>query len=294
MSTDLTVRSSAIAQWSEDFRELVKKTVLKPKDRQATNAELALLAEQAVRTGLDPMARQIYGIYRWDNRASAEVMTIQVGIDGLRAVAERTGRYAGGSACLFCGEDKVWTDVWSEKTKPLAAKALVRKVLAGVVIETEAVALWSEYGLDKNVWKDKPAHMLGKCAESLALRKAFPQDMSGLYTDDEMARADVKAPPAPLPAEPEPEPVDAEVVVEKVRAEDAEVLIDMFKNLGMPGRTQKTLFSSVGAASHNLTRDTRDDLVRSLSVEQAAELHGKLVAMVSADAIAAKTTEAAA
>ncbi len=262
MSTELTKRNAAVYQWTDDFQKLVTKTVLKPKDREATGAELALLAEQSVRTGLDPMSRQIYGIFRWDSRAKDEVMTIQVGIDGLRAVAERTGRYAGGSAYLFCGEDKVWTDVWSEKAKPLAAKALVRKVLGGVVIETEAVALWSEYGLTTNVWKDKPAHMLGKCAESLALRKAFPQDLSGLYTDDEMGRADVKSPPAPLPAPVEPEVVEAEVVredrgedaiVEMIRVEvEAERLNkrDVMLYLTAEGASDT---SSIGAALRSLT-----------------------------------------
>jgi len=39
-------------------------------------------------------------------------------------------------------------------------------------------------------WSSKPAHMIGKVAEAASLRKAFPQQLAGVYTDDEMAHAD--------------------------------------------------------------------------------------------------------
>lgn len=198
MSTELATRTAAIAAWDEGFQRLVKETVLKPKNRDATAAELALLAEHAVRTGLDPMARQIYGIYR--KSQGVEKMTLQVGIDGLRTIAERTGAYLGQSGPFWCGEDGQWREVWFGDGHPAAAKVVVRKVIAGNIAETPAVAHYSEYvpmynGAPTGLWKEKPALMLAKCAEALALRKAFPQDMSGLYTDDEMSRTDAQ----PLP-----------------------------------------------------------------------------------------------
>lgn len=210
--TAIQPRTAAINEWSDGFQRLVTQTVLKPKNRTATPAELALLAEHAVRTSLDPMSRQIYGIYRYDSRAGGEVMTLQVGIDGLRAIAERTGRYIGQAGPFWCGADGVWREVWLDRTAPVAAKVIVRKVIAGHVAETPAVAHFDEYvprkrdGSAMGLWGEKPALMLAKCAEALALRKAFPADMSGLYTDDEMARADARAAipvavPSPLNAE---------------------------------------------------------------------------------------------
>jgi phage recombination protein Bet len=206
MSTELATRTAAIQSWDEGFRRLVMQTVLKPKERDATPAELALLAEQSIRTGLDPMSRQIYGIYR--KSRGVEVMTLQVGIDGLRAIAERTGSYLGQSGPFWCGDDGVWRDVWFDKKPPRAAKVIVRKAIGAHIAETPAVAHFDEYAPMKDewvngsktgnrelsgLWGDKPALMIAKCAEALALRKAFPQDMSGLYTDDEMARVDVKS-----------------------------------------------------------------------------------------------------
>jgi phage recombination protein Bet len=221
-STEVAVRNPrgiALKEWDEEFARLVRDTVLKPKEREATGAELALFAEQAQRTGLDPMARQIYGVYR--KSRGQEVMTIQVGIDGLRTIAERTGHYLGQSGPYWCGEDGQWREVWFDKAPPAAAKVIVRKLIGGQVAETPAVAHYSEYvptynGQPSGLWGDKPALMLAKCAEALALRKAFPQDMSGLYTDDEMSRADTSSDggsqgptPAAAPAPAEQAVVDA-------------------------------------------------------------------------------------
>lgn len=160
-------RTAAIGEWDSGFQLLVKQTVLKPKNREATAAELALLAEQAVRTGLDPMSRQIYGIFRKNKRTGQEVMTIQVGIDGLRVIAERTGHYLGQSG-PFWWDGEGWTDVWLEAGPPEAAKVIVRKAIAGQVAETPAVAHRAEYmptynGEPQGLWADKPALMLAKC-----------------------------------------------------------------------------------------------------------------------------------
>lgn len=181
---------------------------------EAPQADQQVLMHVAQRTGLDPFARQIYMIPRQegsgDNRKTK--WTIQTGIDGFRLIAERHPAYRGQVGPQWCGEDGVWRDVWLDREKPPAAArvGILRDDREGPVWGT---AMFTEYAQTKTwngqvsltaMWRQKGAHMIAKCAEALAYRKAFPLELGGLHTDDEMAAADNpgRADRAPAPARP--------------------------------------------------------------------------------------------
>ena len=178
--------------------DLIKRTIAVG----ATNDELALFAAQCRRTGLDPFARQINFVLRKSKSPNGEWVqkaTIMISIDGARLMAARTGLY-NGSRTWWCGDDAQWVDVWLDSSPPAAAKVSVMRGTG----EFTGMALWREYGAPAfgPVWKNMPAHMLAKCAEMLALRKAFPAELSGLYSADEMAQSDTQVVDvAPAPAQ---------------------------------------------------------------------------------------------
>lgn len=193
MSTDLAVSSTtrpAVTSWDADYRRLVTSTYLKPSKREATGLELALFAEDCVRTGLAP-GKQIYGIFRYDSRVGGEVMNVQIGIDGFRTLAARSGKYLGQTHPQWCGPDREWVDVWLEEFPPSAARVGV--YLRGAPEPVYAVATWKEYvqtkkdGTPTSMWRSMPANQLGKCAEAAALRKACPAELSGMYAPEEIA-----------------------------------------------------------------------------------------------------------
>lgn len=172
----------------------------------ASDIEFANFIIVASRTGLDIFKRQIYLIPRWDSKLGKEIFTPQTGIDGYRSVAERTQMYAGNDDAIFQGELELSANTAKkgEKEKlepyksPEQATVTVYKIVQGVRCPFTATTRWTEYypgDRQGMMWRQKPHVMLAKCAEALALRKAFPNNLGGLYTAEEMAMQDAQIKP---------------------------------------------------------------------------------------------------
>lgn len=194
--------------FNKDQVDLIKSQIA-PK---ATDAELQLFLYQAKRTGLDPLTRQIYAIHRKSKDAQGnwtEKMTIQTSIDGFRVIAERSGDYGGQDEPIFEEGDE-----YDRKCKVTVYR------FRGDVRYPAAVgvAYWKEYaqtdreGKPSGLWLKMPRTMLAKVAEALALRKAYPQDLSGLYTSDEMNQSEIKTEDVTHSVVTDPSDIDDEVL----------------------------------------------------------------------------------
>ena len=171
--------------------------------QNAAQGDLAVFFHVVKRTGLDPFARQIYMIGRVTSEnvngewVKTTKQTIQTGIDGYRLIGRRAAARSGDSIAVgapeWAHEDGTWRPVWRQVWgSPIAARFTIHR--AGEPFT--AVALFDEYAQTKRsgdltqMWAQRPAGQIAKCAEALAWRMAFPQDLSDVYTDEEMQHAD--------------------------------------------------------------------------------------------------------
>lgn len=184
--------------FTNDQVDLIKKQIAKG----ASDDELKLFLSVCKTRGLDPFKRHIYCIMRpfKDKKTNqwSEKMSIEVSIDGFRYIADRTGKYAGRLGPYWCGEDGKWVDVWLSDKPPVASKVGVLrhdfKEPVWAVARFNAFAPRNKDG-DLNVmWSKMGEHMLAKVTEDQALRTAFPDDLGGLYGQEEMEQAYQESP----------------------------------------------------------------------------------------------------
>jgi phage recombination protein Bet len=149
-----------------------------------TKQEFEIFIKMAENAGLSPFQKQIWNVTRRDYTTQKDVSQPLVSIDGFRLIAERTGRYAPGKETKY---------VYDDKGRLVCATAYVMKMtMDGTWHEVACPAFFSEYaamkkdGTPTKFWAEKAHIMLSKCSEALSLRRAFPQELSGYYTDDEM------------------------------------------------------------------------------------------------------------
>lgn len=203
MSELATVPSATLALPPLEFTKEQEKMIRDTYASGASESEFQVLMTTAKVRNLNPILKQIYFVSRNVKEKDEKGRDIyvkkwsaQVSIEGLRSIAERTGKYAGSSApefgysegrvrkmkCAFSGKT-------FEKPIPVTCKVGVRRrdwaePCFGVVDVDEFVQT-SKYGVNK-FWDEKTHVMMAKCAEAVALRKAFPEDLSGLFINEEM------------------------------------------------------------------------------------------------------------
>lgn len=184
----------AFGKMSRQQIDLIKRTVAKG----ASDDELRMFIQVCKGANLNPFLKQVHLIPRWDSKEGREIRAIQVSIDGFRAIAEESGAYAGNEDPVFTGEEIIQisagkdSKAMKEIKVPEKATVTVYKLVQGQRYAFSATARWSEYYPGPKMgfqWHLKPYLMIGKCAEALALRKAFPKLLSGMYAQEELDRS---------------------------------------------------------------------------------------------------------
>ena len=195
MTEEMTLagHSLELALTNKERLDLLKNTICS----DLSTGQFEVFIEVCNRRKLDPFTRQIMAIVRKDG--GEKKVVYQTGIDGFRVLAQRSGRYNGQLGPFWCGQDGVWTELWLADEPPFAARVGILR--DGWEKPCWAVARWSAYVQTKAIWENnRPTgrhevnsmwqrmgpEQLAKCAEALAIRKAFPEDLSGLYTPDEL------------------------------------------------------------------------------------------------------------
>lgn len=248
--------------FTEEQRRIIRDTYA----NGASDSEFAVLMEVAKTRRLNPLLRQIHFVKRWTPKG--DVWTVQAAIDGLRAIAERTGLYAGQDEPEFTEDDgglkfckvRVYRKDWPRPA-------------VGIAYFSEYVQTTRDKQTGKTrpneMWGRMPHTMLAKCAEALALRKAFPEDMGGLYTGDEMGQAENGR----------AEVVDAEAAGHEVFAEEraetsaTTALDDLIASVGacqLPGDVVQRWVAS--AEDRREWSADEVDAVRSAMVQRVAHL----------------------
>jgi len=213
--------------------ELVKRTVAP----DATDAELQLFLHDCQRRGVHPLDRLVHFTKRGGR------YTPIASIDFMRSQAATTGEMAGSDDAVF---------VLDEDGAPWQATVTVYRLTQGQRFAYGATARMAEYypgdGPGGVMWRKMPHTMLGKCAEALALRKAFPQQLAGLYAAEELHQAErldplPATPPAPPATTPRKKP--AATITEQQRKR----LFAIAKDVGWSKEELKVFLESHGYTS---------------------------------------------
>lgn len=161
MSKDLILKE----QYSDKDLDLIKRTIAK----NATNEELDLFLIRCKTLGLNPLKPGQIFFMKYGNSAG----TIVVGRDGFRALAARTGKHRGTTTGVIRNDKGEVTHGYAEVYR------------ADWTHPARVESSMAEYCKNTPIWKDLPETMIQKVAECAALRMAFPDELGGVYGEDE-------------------------------------------------------------------------------------------------------------
>jgi phage recombination protein Bet len=175
--------SNAIVKhgFNQEQVKLIKSTIMAGKD--PSDAELALFGMVCRKSGLDPFAKQVFAIQRGGK------WSFEYSIDGYRAIADRTGQYAGSDEPTYDEGLGLYEFEQSGRTLPTVCKVTVWKMIQGNRCPFVGVAKYAEFNSNSPLWKKMPCQMLAVAAERQALRKAFPQCVSAEYLVGDVVEA---------------------------------------------------------------------------------------------------------
>lgn len=214
---------TSVREYTPNQMALIQRTVA----ADATADEFNMFMQICQRGGLDPFRKQLYCVvYSKDDPKKRKVSFI-TGIDGLRAIAQRNGDYRpDDEEPQFVTDDSLKSASNPAGVVKAVVKAFKRYgaewfPVVGVAYWSEFAVMtdsveggfrwedtgevWPDSGKPKRrkvplvagaeavqvpagKWADMPHVMLAKCAESQALRKGWPEDLSGVYSPEEMER----------------------------------------------------------------------------------------------------------
>lgn len=164
-----------------DQRELalIRDTVA----RGASQEEFNLFLYRCKHMGLDPLKPGEIFFIKYGNSPG----TIVVGREGFRKRAAATGLHTGTKLGVIRDNNSKCIGAWCEVFR------------RGWEHPARVEVSLAEYNTGKAQWAKMPETMIQKIAEAAALRMAFPDELGGIYTKEEMDQAerDVAQPPAP-------------------------------------------------------------------------------------------------
>jgi phage recombination protein Bet len=167
--------------WTPEQRKMLGAVVHGGRLDEATSLQLLHFCQ---RTGLDIFTKQAYAIARGGK------IQLQAGVDGLAAVAQRAaaarGLVIGNRPTKYYTADGSSMPFAPSNLHALTYTLTITDVKSGAVAEYNSTVLMSEYGQSNNMWRKMPAVMLEKVALSKAYRMAFPTDLSGIYSTEEV------------------------------------------------------------------------------------------------------------